>query len=47
MAGDGSTAKYKDTIEIKSADHRTLSSSILGSDGKWQQFMTSHYRRVE
>jgi hypothetical protein len=47
MAGDGSTAKYQDTIEIKSPDHRVLRSSILLPDGKWQQFMTSHYRRVK
>jgi hypothetical protein len=45
MAGDGTMAKYKDVIELKSNDHRTLSSHILTDDGKWQNFMTAHYRR--
>ncbi len=38
-------AKYKDTIEFLSPDHRTLSSSTIGPDGQWRQFMTAHYRR--
>jgi len=45
MAGEGKMAKYKDVIEIKDDDHRTLSSHLLGDDGKWNQFMTAHYRR--
>jgi hypothetical protein len=45
MAGDGKMVKYKDVIEFKSDDHRTLTSHMLGDDGKWQQFMTAHYRR--
>ena len=45
MAGDGTMAKYQDIIEIKSKDHRTLSSRILGPDGTWNHFMTAHYRR--
>jgi hypothetical protein len=40
-------AKYKDVIEIKSDDHRILTSHALGDDGKWTQFMTAHYRRVK
>jgi hypothetical protein len=36
--------KYRDVIEFKSADHRTLTSSAL-VDGKWQQFMTADYRK--
>lgn len=40
-------AKYQDIIEVKSDDHRTLSSRVLGDDGKWTQFMTSHYRRTK
>jgi hypothetical protein len=38
-------AKYKDVIEWKSDDHRTLSSYMLTDDGTWQNFMTAHYRR--
>ena len=45
FAGDGKMAKYQDLIEIVSADHRTLSSQMLGADGKWTRFMTAHYRR--
>lgn len=41
----GKTAKYKDVIEFKSDDHRVLSSSALGDDGEWHEFMTAHYRR--
>jgi hypothetical protein len=41
----GKTAKYRDVIEVKSDDHRILSSHALGDDGKWHQFMTAHYRR--
>jgi hypothetical protein len=37
-------AKYQDIIEIISDDHRTLTSQQL-VDGKWQHFMTAHYRR--
>lgn len=40
-------AKYQDIIEIKSDDHRTLSSRCLGDDGKWTHFMTAHYRRTQ
>lgn len=43
--GDGTMAKYQDVIEIKSEDHRVLRSHVLGEDGKWQAFMTAHYRR--
>lgn len=45
FAVEGKMAKYKDTIELKSDDHRVLSSYTLGADGKWFGFMTSHYRR--
>ena len=47
FSGDGTTAQYQDTIEIKDDNNRVLSSSVLGPDGKWQQFMTSNYRRVK
>jgi hypothetical protein len=38
-------AKYKDTVEIVSPDHRTLSSQFQAEDGTWHHFMTAHYRR--
>jgi Protein of unknown function (DUF1579) len=37
--------KYKDIIEVVSADHRMLTSQILTADGQWVQFMTAHYHR--
>jgi hypothetical protein len=45
MSGDGTLAKYKDVIELKSDDHRVLTSHVQGEDGSWQSFMTAHYRR--
>ena len=45
FAGDGTMAKYKDSIEFKSDDHRILSSQVQGADGKWTPFMTANYRR--
>ncbi|HKZ05524.1 MAG TPA: DUF1579 domain-containing protein [Methylomirabilota bacterium] len=46
MAGDGSVQKYQDIITVESADHRILTSRAPGPDGKWNEFMTAHYRRV-
>jgi hypothetical protein len=45
MAGGGKMAKYKDVIELKSDDHRLLTSHLLRDGGTWQQLMTAHYRR--
>ena len=45
MAGDGRMSSYQDIIEFKSDDHRILASQVLGDDGKWNRFMTVHYRR--
>lgn len=42
---EGQMAKYRDTIRLESDDHRVMTSSVLGDDGSWTQFMTSHYRR--
>ena len=38
-------ARYRDSIELRSDDHRMLTSIVLGEDGTWQQFMTAHYER--
>lgn len=46
MAGDGSIQKYQDVIRVESDDHRILTSRAPGPDGKWNEFMTAHYRRV-
>ncbi len=45
FAGDGGLATYRDVIEIKSPDHRMLTSHVLGDNGEWTQFMTANYRR--
>lgn len=45
FAGEGKMAKYRDVIELKSDDHRVLTSFTPGADGEWYGFMTSHYRR--
>lgn len=37
---------YRDVIEIKSADHRTLTSSAM-VEGEWVQFATANYRRTK
>ena len=41
----GKTAKYRDVIELKDADHKTLTSSVQGADGKWTTFSTAKYER--
>lgn len=46
-AAPGRLAKYRDVMEIKTTDHRVLTSYRLGDDGEWQQFMTAHYRRTK
>ena len=45
FAGDGTMAKYQDIIEFVDDNYRTLSSQLLGPDGKWVPFMKAHYRR--
>lgn len=47
FSGDGKMAKYRDVIEMKSDDHRVLTSQTLRADGTWHQFMEAHYRRVK
>jgi Protein of unknown function (DUF1579) len=38
--------KYRDTIELRSDDHRVQTSGYQRTDGSWHQFMTTHYRRT-
>ena len=45
FADPNKTAKYQDVFEIVSDDHHTLSSQVLGEDGRWFRFMTANYRR--
>lgn len=45
FSGGTALVKYQDIIELFSDDHRILKSRLRGPDGKWQQFMTAHYRR--
>lgn len=47
MTGDEKMAKYRDVIELKSDDHRVMTSHVLGDDGQWQHFMTANYRRKQ
>jgi len=47
MAAGGKLAKFKDVMEIKSDDHRVLTSHMLGDDEKWHKMMTIHYRRTK
>jgi len=46
FAGDGTTGKYRDVVELVNDDQRTLTSHVLRPDGTWTKFMTAHYRRV-
>jgi hypothetical protein len=43
----GKLARYRDSIESVSEDHRVLTSRVLGEDGVWQTFMTAHYQRLQ
>jgi hypothetical protein len=45
MAAEGKMATFRDVIEFKSADHRILTSHMLGDDGTWHGFMVANYRR--
>ena len=45
MAGDGKMARYRDVIELKGDDERTLTGLVQGDAGTWQQLMSVTYRR--
>ena len=47
MATVGKLAQYKDVIEFTSADHRVLTSHVLGEDGVWHGIMRANYRRTK
>jgi hypothetical protein len=40
-------AKYRDVIEIKSANHRLMTSSMLKPDGAWHAFGSVEKKRFE
>jgi hypothetical protein len=46
MTGDGGVATYQDTIELRSDDHRVMTSRMRDDDGGWYPIMTAHYRRA-
>lgn len=39
------TSKYRDAIEIKSKDHKVLTSSVENADGTWNTFQRAEYKR--
>lgn len=45
MTGDGTTTQYKDVIELKSDDVRTLTALVQDADGSWQQLMSMSFHR--
>lgn len=47
MAVPGTMARFQDIHEFESADHRIVTSQILGDDGRWQTVMTMHYRKTK
>jgi hypothetical protein len=46
MDGSGKIVKYKDVIEVKSDDHRIMTSQMQGEDGVWREMMRCEYHRT-
>lgn len=46
MSRPGEMAAYQDVIELKSAEHRVLTSHRQDDQGNWHQFMIADYYRV-
>jgi hypothetical protein len=47
MRDPSKMVKYRDAIELKSNDQRTMTSEALGDDGQWHRFMSMEYRRTK
>jgi Protein of unknown function (DUF1579) len=45
FTGDGKMVKYQDIIACDINGRRTLTSHLLGEDGKWHEFMSARYQR--
>jgi hypothetical protein len=43
----GTVAKFKEVMEVKSGQHRVLTSSMQGQDGKWAAIATINYWRTK
>lgn len=39
------TTRFKETIELKSDDHKLFTSSFQGPNGEWHEMITINYRR--
>jgi hypothetical protein len=43
---EGQLGRYRDVVTFEGDDHRVLTSHHMGHDGRWNAFMTMHYRRT-
>jgi len=43
----GEICQFRETIELKSADHKVFTSQMLQEDGEWFTMMKAEYRRVK
>lgn len=43
--GEGAMVEYRDVIELKSDDHRVLTSAMRNPDGTWTEIMQATYHR--